>query len=90
MKEMTKVVLDAMGGDNAPHEIVKGAIEAIQKRDDIHVILTGKEDVINKELAGYTYNKEQISVVHAEEIIETAEPPVMAIRRKKDSSIVVV
>lgn len=89
MKEMTKVVLDAMGGDNAPHEIIKGAIEAIQKRDDIHVILTGKEDVINKELAGYTYNKEQISVVHADEIIETAEPPVMAIRRKKDSSIVV-
>ena len=89
MKEMTKVVLDAMGGDNAPHELIKGAIEAIQKRDDIHVILTGKEDVINKELAGYTYNKEQISVVHAEEIIETAEPPVMAIRRKKDSSIVV-
>ena len=89
MKEMTKVVLDAMGGDKAPHEIIKGAIEAIQKRDDIHVILTGKEDVINKELAGYTYNKEQISVVHAEEIIETAEPPVMAIRRKKDSSIVV-
>lgn len=89
MKEMTKVVLDAMGGDNAPHEIIKGAVEAVQKRDDIHVILTGKEDVINKELSGYTYNKEQISVVHAEEIIETAEPPVMAIRRKKDSSIVV-
>lgn len=89
MKEMTKVVLDAMGGDNAPCEIIKGAVEAVQKRDDIHVILTGKEDVINKELSGYTYNKEQISVVHAEEIIETAEPPVMAIRRKKDSSIVV-
>ena len=89
MIEMTKVVLDAMGGDNAPHEIIKGAVEAVQKRDDIHVILTGKEDVINKELSGYTYNKEQISVVHAEEIIETAEPPVMAIRRKKDSSIVV-
>ena len=89
MKEMTKVVLDAMGGDNAPREIIKGAVEAVQKRGDIHVILTGKEDVINKELSGYTYNKEQISVVHAEEIIETAEPPVMAIRRKKDSSIVV-
>lgn len=89
MKEMTKVVLDAMGGDNAPREIIKGAVEAVQKRDDIHVILTGKEDVINKELSGYTYNKEQISVVHAEEIIETAEPPVMAIRRKKGSSIVV-
>lgn len=83
MKEMTKVVLDAMGGDNAPREIIKGAVEAVQKRDDIHVILTGKEDVINKELSGYTYNKEQISVVHAEEIIETAEPPVMAIRRRR-------
>lgn len=89
MKETTKVVLDAMGGDNAPTEIVKGAIEAINKRTDIEVILTGKEDIINQELAGYTYNKEQIRVVNATEVIETAEPPVMAIRKKKDSSIVV-
>ena len=89
MKEITKVVLDAMGGDNAPKEIIKGAIEAVQQRDDIHVILTGKEDIIKEELAGYTYNKEQISVVHTTEVIETAEPPVMAIRKKKDSSIVV-
>ena len=89
MKEITKVVVDAMGGDNAPHEIIKGAVEAVGKSDAIHVILVGKEDVINQELSGYTYNKEQISVVHTSEVIETAEPPVMAIRRKKDSSIVV-
>ena len=89
MKEITKVVVDAMGGDNAPHEIIKGAVEAVGKSDSIHVILVGKEDVINQELSGYTYNKEQISVVHTSEVIETAEPPVMAIRRKKDSSIVV-
>lgn len=89
MKETTKVVLDAMGGDNAPTEIIKGAIEAIDKRKDIEVILTGKEDIINQELAGYTYNKEQIKVVNTTEVIETAEPPVMAIRKKKDSSIVV-
>ena len=89
MKEMTKVVLDAMGGDNAPKETVKGAIEAIQKSDDILVYLVGKEDVIKEELAGYTYNKEQIQVVNATEVIETAEPPVKAIRTKKDSSIVV-
>ena len=89
MKEITKVVVDAMGGDNAPHEIIKGAVEAVVKSDAIHVILVGKEDVINQELSGYTYNKEQISVVHTSEVIETAEPPVMAIRRKKDSSIVV-
>ncbi len=51
--------------------------------------LTGRQDVIKKELVQYTYNKEQIEIVNAEEIIETAEPPVMAIRKKKDSSIVV-
>ena len=89
MKEMTKVVLDAMGGDHAPKEIIKGAIDAVQKRSDIQVILTGKEEVIKDELAGYTYNKEQIAIVNATEVIETAEPPVMAIRKKKDSSIVV-
>ena len=89
MKETTKIVLDAMGGDNAPVEIIKGAIEAVNKREDIEIILTGKEDIINQELAGYTYNKAQVSVVHTSEVIETAEPPVMAIRKKKDSSIVV-
>ncbi len=88
MKEMTKIAVDAMGGDNAPKEIIKGAVEAVQKRDDIQVILTGKEEVIADELAGYTYNKEQITIVNTTEVIETAEPPVMAIRRKKDSSIV--
>ena len=89
MAEMIKVALDAMGGDNAPVEIVKGAIDAISKRDDIKVLLVGQEDVVNRELAQYTYNSEQIEVVNATEVIETAEPPVMAIRRKKDSSIVV-
>lgn len=89
MKEMTKIAVDAMGGDNAPKEIIKGAVEAVQKRDDIQVILTGKEEVIADELAGYTYNEEQITIVNTTEVIETAEPPVMAIRRKKDSSIVV-
>ena len=89
MAEMIRVALDAMGGDNAPVEIVKGAIDAVNKRDDVKVLLVGQEDVVNKELAQYTYNKEQVEVVNATEVIETAEPPVMAIRRKKDSSIVV-
>ena len=89
MSEMTKVALDVMGGDNAPVEMVKGAIDAINKRNNIKVLLVGQEEVVKKELAQYTYNEEQIEVVHASEIIETAEPPVNAIRRKKDSSIVV-
>lgn len=89
MPKITRVVVDAMGGDNAPVEPVKGAVEAVQARKDIQVILVGKQDVIETELAKYTYPKEQISIVHAEEVIETAEPPVNAIRRKKQSSLVV-
>ena len=89
MPEITKVVLDAMGGDNAPAEIVKGAIDAVTARNDVKVILVGQEDAVNAELAKYSYPKDQIEVVHAEEVIEMAEPPVMAIRRKKNSSIVV-
>lgn len=89
MQEITTVALDAMGGDNAPVEMVKGAVDAVSSREDIHVILVGQKEVVEEELAKYTYPKEQIRVVEATEIIETAEPPVMAIRKKKDSSMVV-
>ena len=88
MSEMTRVALDAMGGDNAPGEMVKGAVEAVKKRKDIKVLLTGREEVLKQELSAYTYPQEQIEIVHAEEVIETAEPPVAAIRTKKDSSLV--
>ena len=81
--------MDAMGGDNAPLEIVKGVVEAVNENSKIKVYLTGLQEVIKKELVQYTYNAEQIEVVNATEVIETAEPPVMAIRKKKDSSIVV-
>lgn len=88
-KEITVVAVDAMGGDNAPTEIVKGAIDAVNSCEDIEVILVGMEDVVNQELSKYEYNKDKIEVVNATEVIQTEEPPVNAIRRKKDSSIVV-
>ena len=89
MEEITRVAVDAMGGDNAPLEIVKGAIEAIQENSKIKVYLVGKQDLVEAELSKYTYDRQRIEVVNAAEVIETAEPPVMAIRKKKDSSIVV-
>ena len=89
MQEFIKVAVDAMGGDNAPGEIVKGAVDAVNTRKDIQVLLVGQEEVVNGQLAQYTYEKEQVVVVPASEVIDTAEPPVMAIRKKKDSSIVV-
>ncbi len=89
MQETVRVAVDAMGGDNAPGEIVKGAVEAVNERSEIKVILVGKEEKIKAELSKYTYKQEKIEIVNAQEVIETAEPPVMAIRKKKDSSIVV-
>ena len=84
-----KIIVDAMGGDNAPGAIIKGSIEAINEDKRVKVFLVGREPVIREELAKYTYPKEQIRIVHAEEVIETAEPPVNAIRRKKQSSLVI-
>lgn len=89
MEEMIKVAVDAMGGDNAPAEVVKGAIDAVTLRQDIKVYLVGQQDAIKEELTRNSYNGSQIEVIHADEVIETAEPPVMAIRKKKQSSIVV-
>ena len=89
MNEWIKVAVDAMGGDNAPAEIVKGSIEAVQASKKLKVYLVGRKDAVEAELSKYSYPAEQVEVVHAEEVIEMAEPPVMAIRRKKDSSIVV-
>ena len=89
MQELVKIVVDAMGGDNAPQSTVKGTVDALNKSQEISVFLVGQEEVINKELEQYTYPKERLTVVPASEVIEMAEPPVMAIRKKKDSSIVV-
>ena len=89
MQTITKVALDAMGGDNAPAEIVKGAVDAVSSREDIKVFLVGQEDVVREELQKYPYPQERIEVVDAPEVIEMAEPPVQAIRKKKQSSLVV-
>ncbi|MCI6164901.1 MAG: phosphate acyltransferase PlsX [Lachnospira sp.] len=85
---MVKVALDAMGGDNAPQEIVKGAVLAVNNEKDVFVYLVGKEEAVNAELSKYEYDKQRIEVVNATDVIETGEPPVMAIRRKKESSLV--
>ena len=89
MQTITKIALDAMGGDNAPAEVVKGAVDAVKARDDIKVFLVGQKDSVQAELEKYTYPSEQIELIDEPEVIEMAEPPVIAIRRKRQSSIVV-
>lgn len=88
MAYKVSVALDVMGGDNAPGQIVKGAVDAVNIDNGIFVYLVGRQELIKEELSKYTYNNEQIEVVDARDVIETGEAPVMAVRRKKDSSLV--
>lgn len=83
-----KIVIDAMGGDHAPFVTVEGAVEAV-KSYDIDIILTGNQPLIENELAKYDYPKEKIEVIHCSEQITNEDKPVISIRRKKDSSMVV-
>ena len=77
---MVKIALDAMGGDNAPAEIVKGAVQAVAADKDCFVYLVGKEDKIKECLNGQQYDSSRIEIVNADDVIETGEPPVMAIK----------
>ena len=86
--EYVKVAVDAMGGDYAPKEIVKGAVEALSESDKIRITLVGKEDQIREELKLYQYPEDRVEILSASEMIEMAEPPVKAISTKKDSSLV--
>ncbi len=88
MSETVRVAVDAMGGDNAPGAIVQGAIDAVNAEPRLKLFLVGRREAIEEELKKYTFDPERVEIVHTEEVIETAEPPVMAIRKKKDSSIV--
>lgn len=88
MADYVKVAVDAMGGDNAPVEIIKGAVDAVNASEKVKVYLVGTKEAVDAELSKYTYPKERLEPVYTTEVIETAEPPVMAIRKKKDSSLV--
>ncbi len=85
---MVKVAVDAMGGDNAPAEIIKGAVDAAIENPKIKIILVGKQENLSMELKKYNYPKERFEIINADEIITNEEPPVIAIRSKKNSSIV--
>ena len=69
MSENIKVVVDAMGGDNAPEVTVEGAVEALKVSDKISIILTGRTEDIKKELQKYSYDESRISIVQADDVI---------------------
>lgn len=83
-----KIIVDGMGGDNSPIEIVKGSVDAVNEYD-INIIIVGNEEIIIRELAKYKYPKEKIEILNATDVISNEDDPAFAIRRKKDSSMVV-
>lgn len=86
---MTKIVVDAMGGDFAPKQQVAGSVLALNKDKDLSLILVGDEAQIQAELAQYTYDKSRVEIVHTTETIGMEEIPTKAVKTKKDSSLVV-
>ena len=80
------IAVDGMGGDNAPVAVVEACTAAV-KEYDVNIIITGKEELIKRELQKYEYDKDKIEIIDASEVITTNEHPVMAIKRKKDSSL---
>ena len=83
-----RIAVDAMGGDYAPEEIIKGAISALEERD-LKIILLGSREKVALELSKYKFKEENLSVIDCKEYIESGEVPLNALHTKKDSSIVV-
>ena len=83
-----KIIVDALGGDNAPHEIVLGALDALNAKKSLHVVLVGDKALIMNELKGQTYDVARLEVVHAPEVITNDDSPTSAVKTKKDSSVV--
>lgn len=81
------IAVDGMGGDYSPTAVVEGCVLAVNEYKNIHIVITGPEEIIKKELSKYQYDIEKIKINDAKEVISPNEHPVMAIKRKKDSSL---
>ncbi len=89
MRDNVRIVIDTIGGDNGAAVCVKGAVKAVKKNPNISIILTGHADELNKLLASEKYDESGIEVINATEEISLHEKPVEAVRKKKESSLVI-
>ncbi len=85
---MIRIIMDAFGGDNAPAAVVEGAALARGRFDDNYKTHSGREDAIRAELQKHSYDAARMAVLDAQEVIDCHEAPTLAIKRKKDSSLV--
>ena len=84
---MIKIILDAMGGDNAPQATVQGAVIALERDRDLHLILTGRQNEIERELKKYKYDNSRLEIVDCPDVIDMNDIPTEAVKRKESSLI---
>lgn len=84
---MIKILVDCFGGDHCPEAPVQGALAALEKNPELHLLLTGDEALLQKELAGKTYDSGRLEIVHAPEVIGCDEKPTDVVRLKRNSSM---
>lgn len=85
---MIKIIVDCFGGDRSPDANIDGALAALSKLDGLYVILTGDEALLRSKLEGRDYDASRLEIVHAPEVISCDEQPTVAIRSRKESSMV--
>lgn len=83
-----KVVVDVMGGDYAPDEIIKGCIDALAERSDFSLVMVGNKNIIEEKLLKYTVKPSRIEILNATDVISNDEVPTVAVKTKKNSSLV--
>ncbi len=86
---MLKIIVDAMGGDNAPAEIVRGALDALADRSGFKIVLTGDEALVRRELDKSSFDASRVEIVPCTQVITNDDVPTQAVRAKRDSSLVV-
>ena len=84
---MIKILVDAMGGDNAPYVPVAGAVQALNADKELYVILTGRQAEVQAELDKYKYDKSRVEIVDCPDVIGMNDIPTEAIKRKQSSLI---
>ena len=82
---MIKIIVDAMGGDNAPYATVAGAVQALEKDKELYLVLTGRQNEILNELGKYKYDKSRLEIVDCPDVIGMNDSPTEALRRKQSS-----
>ena len=85
---MVKIIVDCFGGDHSPEANIEGAINALNKHEDLFIVFSGDEDKINACLKNYKYDPSRIEILDAKQVIEVSEKPTEAIRTKRESSLV--